>query len=197
MKNNNVIAYALPSHTSTTTQRLDVSVFSYFKHLMRKNITAASKFVDNTNYDLFDLCIFMRDAYEQAFTGDNILPYLARTGTNPIGGGDFLSVPRPVSRDAPSTMFSVEALATLLEEKRGSIRRGMILQVPVLRCGFVYTSTGLNLTSEAAMDMMRRKEALERAKKAQESVKKNSQEHNQLTLYEMKRRRRIQLELDA
>ena len=67
--------------------------------------------------------------------------------------GDLLSVSRPVSKDAPSTLVSVEALATLLEEKKGSIRRGMLLQVPVLSRGFVDTSAGLNLTSEAAMDM--------------------------------------------
>ena len=53
-----------------------------------------------------------------------------RTGINPIGR-DFLSVPRPGSKDAPSTMVSVEALATLLQVNRGSIRSSVDLQVPV------------------------------------------------------------------
>ena len=94
-------------------------------------------------------------------------------------------------------MVSVEALSTLIQEKRGSTRRGMLLQVPVLRRGFVDTSTGLNITSEAVMDMVRQKEALERAKKARESLKKSSQEQKKLIMYEAKRRRPIQLEQDA
>ena len=197
LKRNNIIAYALPSHTSATTQPLDVSVFNSFKHFMRNNITTAAKSVDTTNYDLSDLCIFMRDAYERAFTRDNILSSFARTGINPIGSGDLLSVPRPVSKDAPSALVSVEALATLLQEKRGSIRRSMLLQVPVLRRGFVDTITGPNLTSEATMDMVRQKEALERTKRARESLKRSSQDQKNLIVYEARRRRRIQLEVDA
>ena len=68
LKRNNINAYALPSHTIATTHPLDVSVFNSFKHFMRKSITTAAKSVDTTNYDLFDLCIFMCDAYERAFT---------------------------------------------------------------------------------------------------------------------------------
>lgn len=138
----------------------------------------------------------MRDAYERAFTRDKITSFFARTGTNPIGAGDLLSVLRPVLKDATSTSVSVESLATLLEEKRRRTRRGVPLQGPVLRRGFVDAITASNVSREAAMDMMRQKEALERAKKARESLKKSTQEQKQLPLYEGKRRRRIQLELD-
>ena len=44
---------------------------------------------------------------------------------------------------------------------------------------------------------MRQKEALERAKKARESLKESTQEQKKLIVYETKRRRRIQIELDA
>ena len=164
---------------------------------MRKSITAAAKSVDATNYDLFDLCIYMREAYERAFTRENILSAFARTGINPSGAGDLLCVPRPVSKSAPSTMISVEDLTSLLEDKICSMRRGMLLQVPVLRREFVDTSLDLHLTSEAAMTMVRGKEALERAKKARKSLRKSTQEQKWLHLYESKRRKRIQLELDA
>lgn len=43
----------------------------------------------------------------------------------------------------------------MLNKKRGSIRRGMLLQVPVLHRDFVDTRTGSNLSSDAAMDIVR------------------------------------------
>ena len=74
---------------------------------MRKSINNAAKCVNTTNYGLFDRYLFMCDAYERFFTRDNILSSFARTGISPIGPGDTLSVPRPVSKDASSTMNSV------------------------------------------------------------------------------------------
>ena len=197
LKANNIIAYALPSHTSATAQPLDVSVFNSFKHFLRKSIKAATKSVDSTEYDLFDLCIFIRDAYERSFTRENILSSFSRTGVNPMGSGDLLCVPRPISKDEPSKMVSVADLANLLEEKRATVRKCMLLQVPVLHKGYVDTSSGLNLTSNTAMEMVRRKEVNEKAKRARENLKRNTQEQRQLTIYETKRRRRLQLELDA
>ena len=107
LKANNIIAYALPYRTSATTQPLDVSVFNSFKHFFQKNIIAATKGVDSTEYDLFDLFIFIQDAYERSFTRKNILSLFSRTGINPIGSGDLLCVLWPLSKDAPSMMVSV------------------------------------------------------------------------------------------
>ena len=47
------------------------------------------------------------------------------------------------------------------------------------------------------MDMLRRKETLERAKKARESLKKNTREQKQSTLYETKQCKRMKVELEA
>lgn len=108
----------------------------------------------------------------------------------------FLSVPGPVSKDAPSTMVRFEALATFSDEK-GVLCGGVCsykFQFTPRFCRYKY---GLNLTGEEVMDMVRQKEALERAKKARESLKKSTQGQKQLTFYETKQRRCMQLELDA
>lgn len=84
LKRNNKIAYALSSHTSATTQPLDVSVFNSFNHFTRKSITAASKCVDTTNYCLFGLFVFMRDAYERSYTRETYVLPLQEQGLIPL-----------------------------------------------------------------------------------------------------------------
>ena len=82
--------------------------------------------------NLPDLCLYMRDAYERSFTTDNILSSFSRTDTGPIFPRDMVTVPLPVSKDVPSTLVSVENLSKLLETESARLRKGMLLQVPVL-----------------------------------------------------------------
>lgn len=71
----------------------------------------------------------------------------------------------------------------------------MLLQVPVLHRGFIRTIKALNLT-DGAIDLARAKEDQERLKRARESVKKSRHAQGELALFECRRRRHLQLEID-
>ena len=121
------------------------------------------------------------------------------TTTAPASPNSSLINQRSIAHSSPKLRrrYLFLFVDNLLEEKRAQVRKGMLLQVPALHRGYVDTRSGLNLTSNTAMEMVRRKEVNGKVKRARENLKRNTQEQRQLTIYETKRRRGLQLELDA
>lgn len=54
----------------------------------------------------------------------------------------------------------------MLEKKRLEFEEGLVVQLRLLQCGYADTSSGLTLTKAAAMELVRGKDALIRAKLA-------------------------------
>jgi hypothetical protein len=84
-----VLAYALPAHTSGTTQPLDVNVFSPFKQALNKHIQFLSTSTGYALYDVFDFAKMMRAAFDAAFTIQNIKSAFRKTGLWPLNSVDY------------------------------------------------------------------------------------------------------------
>ena len=85
-----IMAFALPAHTSGSTQPLDVGVFQPFKSQLNTTIRRVCSVYTYNVFDLFDLCRFMTSAYTCAFTGDIIRKSFAKTGIYPFDSARLL-----------------------------------------------------------------------------------------------------------
>ena len=74
----NVIAFALPAHTSGTTQPLDVGIFGPYKGNINRRLLETCSTVDNTVYAVFDLPRILKEAYVLSFKVQNICHAFAK-----------------------------------------------------------------------------------------------------------------------
>ena len=102
-----IIVYALPAHTSGSTQPLYVSVFDPFKEHLRVSIEELSSPAAGDTYDVFDYLKIMREAFYRAFTRSNIMSGLKNSGIRPLGSKVLLGVPRPESSYHKIRLLSV------------------------------------------------------------------------------------------
>lgn len=79
-RDNGVIAYALPAHTSGKTQPLDVICFSVFKNALNEALNTAAATDKLDVYDTFDFCGMLRTAFQPAFTEKNNKSAFLRSG---------------------------------------------------------------------------------------------------------------------
>ena len=75
-----VNAFALPSHTSGSTQPLGVGVNQPLKWQLNPTIRRVCFLHTDIAFDIFDLCRFMTSAYFRAFPGHIICKAFAKTG---------------------------------------------------------------------------------------------------------------------
>lgn len=81
---NNIVAYALPAHTSGKTQRLDVVLFGLFKPELREVLINAVSVHKFQLYTMFYSCCAMREAFVSTYTRANIKASFKRSGIWPI-----------------------------------------------------------------------------------------------------------------
>ena len=84
---NNIIVYVLPAHTSGKTQPLDVVLFSVFKNRLQNSISSCAAPGRGKEYDIFDMCSLIGDAYVHSFTVKNIQASFYRSGIWPLDAG--------------------------------------------------------------------------------------------------------------
>jgi len=116
-----VIEFALPAHTSAATQPLDLSLFGPWKRNITNTLQRMNSVTFSNDYDFFDFCHVLRYAYEEAFTGENILSGF-RSGLNAFNPSHLLGTLRPLSDTAAWTIVSVSEMESMLLEKREQLR---------------------------------------------------------------------------
>ena len=80
----NIIAYALPAHTSGTMQTLGLHVFRSFKENLNTKIAQTGMHVVNMDLDTFDFLRLITAAYATSFTRDNVLKSFAASVISPF-----------------------------------------------------------------------------------------------------------------
>ena len=189
-----IVAFALPAHTSGSTQPMDVGVFQPFKSQLNTTIRCVcSVYMDNV-FDVFDLCRFMTSAYTCAFTGDIIRKSFAKTGIYPFDSAKLIGVHRPLNETCESVAVSLQEMELLLEEKRERRREGSTIAPVVMRKGYLDTKQGLVLTSNEALRLIRRKEE-DDARKMERKYNKMVSDNAKFVL-EARRRRQDRRKLD-
>lgn len=157
LETHGIIVYALPAHTSGSTQPLDVSVFGPFKEHLRNCIEELATPFSTNVYDVFDYLKVMREAYGLAFTRKNVLSGFEKSGIWPLNYKALLNTPRPASTINTYKILSVCQLEELMEGRRARRREIMGIQPVVTKSGFVDTTSGLLLTSPQAMVLANQK----------------------------------------
>eukprot|EP00171_Calliarthron_tuberculosum_P001809 IDg1809t1 len=171
LQRGNVETYALPAHTSGTTQPLDVSIFSPFKHYINeslyKNMPSTIQQDElSQEISIFDLCRSFKEAYEKAFTIGNIVKGFEKTGAWPYCPARLLSRPLHKSADDLHTIVSEEGLIEMVKEKRSKLMSALDSQgTVILKRGFVDTTYGCLLTSAEVMKAISEKEKLDDKKR--------------------------------
>lgn len=108
LQSNNVIVYALPSHTSGKTQPCDCVLFSSSKHHVSQSLHNCVLANPDSVFDVYDFCSIIRHSYERAMTGENIRASIRRSGLWTLDPSKVLGVPRPVDGSDNAGISTVE-----------------------------------------------------------------------------------------
>lgn len=159
-RENNIIAYALPAHTSGSTQPLDVAVFAPWKNNFREMLETfvAGKPVLEQVVDEFDVCELLSKAYTNAFTPENIRSGFRGAGIYPLDEIRLLRHARPLSLEQPDVTVDVDTMCQMFDEKRRLASEELLYKPQVLQSGFIDSTKGVVLTSDAAMELLRQEE---------------------------------------
>jgi len=159
---NNVIAHALPAHTSHFTQPLDVTVFGPMKGVVKERVSA---YVNNpanvlTKFTVYTACELITGAYSAAMTSANIKSGFARAGLWPLSAAAFtddtfaISVPYQDDDDA-------DAVDPWEDVHERFFARGESLanSVVVTSTGTVSSTAGCHVSSEAVLAVLKARAA--------------------------------------
>ena len=190
LKEAGVIAYALPAHTSGSTQPLDVAVFSPFKAALRDHCLRSVHSWE-TALPLNDLARIITDSYDQSFTRVNIKAGFRKTGICPFDPKALLShaMPADSSTEERNCVLSPNSLLVLYEEKRNRRLPRRESEVVVMR-GTLDTSSGVTLTSERALSAIKKC----REKKKETWLREKARRQERIEKREARERKTSQLE---
>lgn len=173
-RDNRVIVYALPAHTSGKTQPCDVVVFGVFKQEINRLISVVASGGPATTIDVYQLCSILKKAFYCAFTRENVTASFERARMWPIDEKKLLAVPRLRDSQPQTTLLTVTEMEDIMVQKLEKAKHAIVGSDTVVnRCGFVDTTKGLVLTSDAALTAARKKSAdyHQKKKKALEKEK--------------------------
>ena len=139
----NVLAYALPSHTSQITQPLDVAVFGPLKSFLKEEIRSTVMTSDR-KIDIYEICQSFTRAYDRAMSPANIKAGFRATGIFPPDPQKFFSTRLPESAESARILSGHELKQMFLEHKKS---QSHIEDAVVLKRGCLDTASGLTLTS--------------------------------------------------
>jgi len=161
---NNVIAYALPSHTSHVTQPLDVAVFGPMKAHTQQRLSAFSNSPakKHASLNVYGACEIITQAYWLSMTPDNIKAGFLRTGIHPINPNIFTDASFELSRTYQTDATPDEAW-TDVASRFFMEGPSLASSVNVLRTGTVDTGAGCHVTTEAVMAVLEQRVAAKRA----------------------------------
>lgn len=173
LEHRGVIAYALPSHTSGTTQPLDVGILRPLKAHLDNTIQKFSVIglPAQPVYDVFDCLTFITNAYSVSMTSYNIISTFGATGLCPVNPGKLQNVPRPSALAKASVILSVVDLEALMVLKRERRAAGLGICPMVTHTVYLDTSHGFTLTCGEALALVEAQELRRRKKGTREEEK--------------------------
>ena len=165
---NDIVVYALPSHSSGKTQPLDFVLFTAFKGALNNAVSSCSGFCDGRTLDLFHLCPVMGKPYEVSFDRSNFMAGFRRARLWPLDGSWLLDTPRPASAACVAPLVSIESLEKAYQEKILELRNATLgTDAKMLGCGYVNSHNRCVMTSATVLELNRKKER-EQMKKREE-----------------------------
>lgn len=114
---NNIIVYALLSHTSGKIQPLDVVSFSAFKGDLSTLDEDCIGLREDRPFDLADFCSLHNDDYSKEFTSEKICDRFRRFGMWPVDLSRLLSQSQPATNTADEPNVTVRELVVAIENK--------------------------------------------------------------------------------
>lgn len=163
LRAHNVVAVALPAHTSHRTQVLDYTVFSPYKTRFRNLLNKRTVCSDsNVRNDVYSLCEMLHESYKAALTYSNIVNGFRSCGI-------WCNVKGGVSTDyiKPSDITNIEENSNRAEAFRNfmelveELDKGKSLlrsDADVMRSGTLNTTTGALLTSDETIAVLQKRE---------------------------------------
>ena len=118
LRRGNVVVYALPAHTSGTTQLLDVAISSPWKVSCREYLRKEGATRPVVELDLFGSCRLLKQAYKKAFSTDNIRAGFRKTGLWPIDATELLSTCRQLNESNLFQIVNWDTMMTMVDTKR-------------------------------------------------------------------------------
>ena len=122
LRRNNIVVYAIPSHSSGKTQPLDTCVFRNLKHHVNQLVSETITPSHHTGMVVYELCATIKMAYIYAFTPRCIISAFKSFGLWPVDRTVLMSVPRPRDNHDNLTLMSVEEMEALFMDKRKCAR---------------------------------------------------------------------------
>lgn len=153
-RDNGIVVYALPAHTSEKTQPIDASLFGSFKVKLNEIISECATIETLATYTVYDFLKMLRHAYYATFTRANVMATFKKAGMWPVNRRKLMSVPVHRSADDVATILTVAQLDELYKAERLVARRRILgEEVVITKQGFVDITSGAVLTSDAAIAM--------------------------------------------
>ena len=121
--------------------------------------------------DMYQYCEILSLAYQKSFTRENIVSPFRRSGLWPLDLHLLLNFPLPWDANALDEILGPAQLIELLESKRKAPREEILgAEISVLRNDSVDTKRGAALTSEAVLDIARKKVRADKKKREAERL---------------------------
>lgn len=117
-KQNGIVIYALPAHSSGKTQPLDTVVFSSFKGSINETLQTFLLAAPERSINLYGFCAVLSGAYRTAMTKSNIPASFRRAGLWPLDRQHILGIPRPASNRPRAKILSPRDLEVLFKRSR-------------------------------------------------------------------------------
>ena len=163
---NNIIVYALPSHTSGKTQPLDSVIFSAFKSSLKRIVHECISLTNVRQFDAFDFCALLKHAYRESFTLNNIKSSFRRCGLWPLQPSKLICMPLPESSAEDAKIIGVEELFAMLKKRREEMRSTVLgSDAKITQSGFINTEHGCVVTTKDAMELAVKKAEMDKRKK--------------------------------
>ncbi|PXF43024.1 hypothetical protein BWQ96_07272 [Gracilariopsis chorda] len=164
------IAYALPAHTSGTTQPLDVAIFPSLNYHYRARLEKVyrSRCRARKPMNDFDVSQIISKAYTLSLTNYNINSRLSRCGIYPFDECSLFSQARPYIVEETYRLASVEEMVDMMDKENDRSIEDFINYVHVHSSGFLDITYCAVLKSDVALGLLKLQDL---RKKQQRNVK--------------------------
>ena len=109
-RENNVVVYAPPSHTSGKTQLCDVTLFGSFKQALNMAISVTTDFHSAPSITPYHFCSVLRTAFCATSNQKEISAAFEKAGLFPVNKNMVMNTPRPLDG---SEILDVEKMEEL------------------------------------------------------------------------------------
>ena len=155
-KENRVISFAIPAHSSHKMQPLDVGMFGPFKSVIQQTFHASARRVKKIGVLAALECV--ASAFSRTINSHNIKQGFAKSGVSvPSAGVPSLEPLRDLISNRNGALPTVDELRSLMTKRD----RAFIFDADIVEEGTIKVSTtrGANLCAEVVIDVLERRHA--------------------------------------